>query len=155
MINENTFGVVETGPQKGLRAGYQRNRPAIVAATWFWLLFMVLAVITLFTGWASRPVTLLLQLFLAFFSGILAAWLHKRQNPVEPRYVRMGALAGFYLPLTTALIITLVVLVTGIGSYGLLLPLMIPYFVSLPVEMGACSMLGAAGAWLFKKIVRQ
>jgi hypothetical protein len=103
---------------------------------------------------SSRPVTLFLEMIVSLGAGILAAWLHRREQPLAPRYVRMGTLAGFYLPLTTAVAITLIALAAGLASLGTLLPLMIPYFVFLPVELGVCSLLGAFGAWLFKLFVR-
>ena len=154
MLDEHTFGVRPVQPERGLRIWYRQNRAALLAAAWFWVLFLVLAALTLFTGWSSRPVTLFLEMIVSLGAGILAAWLHRREQPLAPRYVRMGTLAGFYLPLTTAVAITLIALAAGLASLGTLLPLMIPYFVFLPVELGVCSLLGAFGAWLFKLFVR-
>ena len=149
MLDQHTFGIQDTQPPQTWR---QRNRPALVAAAWFWLFFLILALISLFTGWASLPVTLGLQLLLSLGAGVLAARLHRRQTAADPNYVHQGALAGFYLPLTTAAVILVVALVAGIGSLGTLLPLMIPYFVALPVELGMCSALGALGARLYQKL---
>jgi len=127
------------------------RRPALAAAACWWLVFLALAVVTLFTGWASRPVTLMLQLVASLGAGFQAGWLYQRGRPGGNRLVRQGALAGFYLPVASALVILVVAVLVGIGSFGLLIPLMIPYFLFLPVEIGACSLLGAFGAWIYRK----
>ena len=127
------------------------HRPALVAAAWFWLVFLALALITLFTGWASRPVTLVLQLIASLGAGFLAARLQRRHFPGLPLTTRQGTLAGFYLPVATAVVIILVAILAGAASLGLLLPLMLPYFLFLPVEIGACSLLGALGAHIYRR----
>ena len=114
------------------------QRPALVAAACWWLTFLVMAVITLFTGWASRPVTLYLQLLTSLGAGFQAAWLYQRSQPADTRHVRQGALAGFYLPVASAMIILVIAVMAGLSSFGSLLPLMIPYFLFLPIEIGGC-----------------
>lgn len=128
----------------------QRHRPALRAAAWFFVFFVVLAAITLFTGWASRAVTLFLQIALSLGAGFLAAGLHRKEGSAEISPIRMGALAGFYLPLAAALAMTLLAILVGICSLGVVIPLMVPYFAFLPIELGACSLVGALGAWLFQ-----
>ena len=145
MLDDHTFGVEDPERGNALERWYRRNRPAVFATLWLWLLFLILAGVTLLTGWASRPVTLVLQMVLSFGAGLLAGWYHRRDRPEIPRYTRLGALAGFLLPFTTAIVIVIVALVIGIGSLGTLLPLMIPYFLSLPLELIFCSGLGALG----------
>ena len=176
MLNPSIPHTQSKAQAQGWRLWYQDKRPAVQSAGWFWLFFLLLTGITLFTGWASRPVTLFLELILSLGAGVLAAWLRRREWRARavrklapdgsrnlfgvmlampaPRYVRMGTLAGFFLSLTTALAISLLALLVAFGSAGLLAPLMIPYYLFLPVELGACSLAGGLGAWIFQTIVR-
>ena len=154
MMDEVTFGIAKTQEKGRLARWLERDRPAIIATAIAFPLFLILAAITLITGWASRPVTLLLQVILSFGAGILAAWLDSRQNPELPRPVRQGAFAGLYLPLSVAILITLLALVLALGSLGTLIPLMVPYFILLPIELGLCSFIGAGGAWLSSRAIK-
>lgn len=128
------------------------QRPALKAAAAWWLVFLILAIVTLFTGWASRPVTLFLQLVASLGAGFLAAWLSRGEVGNAAKAVRQGAFAGLYLPLASAAVVLIIAILAGIGSLGALLPVMIPYFLFLPVEIGACSQCGALGAWIFQKL---
>ena len=139
----------------GLRGWYYRNRPAIKAAAIFWLFFLALSFITLFTGWASLTVTMLLQAVVCFFAGLTAAWLHHREKPAQQRYIRLGILTGVYLCLTTLIIILLFAVITGLGSLGLLIPIMIPYFFALPGELLICMTMGAAGSGLYSFLIKK
>ena len=152
MLDDHTFGVDDPEQRSRFSRWYRQNRPALVATAWFWLLFFVLALVTLFTGWASLPVTLTLQVLVSFGSGALAAWLHYKANPESSQYARLGAYAGIYLPATTLLVILVVALWMGISSFGALLPLMVPYFLSFPlvfVLSVLLALLGARGAGYF------
>lgn len=148
MLDEHTFGTRHQASR--LSQWMHDRRPALVATGTFWLVFLVLSIITLFTGWGSRAVTLVMQILLSLGAGFLAAWMLHRNKTVPGGYVRQGALAGFYLPLTTALVVLALAILIGLGSLGTLLPLMIPYFLFLPVELGACSAVGALGAKIFQ-----
>jgi len=148
MLDDHTFGVNDPEQRSRFSHWYQRHRPSLVATAWFWLLFFVLALVTLFTGWASLPVTLTLQVLVSFGAGALAAWLHHKVDPRSDQYTRLGAYAGIYLPVTTLLVILVVALWLGISSFGALLPLMVPYFLSFPLVLilsGFLAMLGARG----------
>jgi hypothetical protein len=127
-------------------------QPALKAAATWWLVFLFLAIVTLFTGWASRPVTLFLQLVASLGAGILAAWLSKTEVGGAAKAVRQGAFAGLYLPLASAAVVLIIAILAGISSLGALLPVMIPYFLFLPIEIGACSLCGALGSWIFQKL---
>ena len=128
------------------------KRPALVAAATWWLVFLLLAVVTLFTGWASRPITLYLQLLASLGAGVQAAWLYRRWNPEGSQYVRQGAFAGLYLPLASAAVLIVTSILLAIGSLGAVLLLTIPYFLFLPIEIGGCSLSGAFGAWIYRKL---
>lgn len=154
MLDDHTFGVDDPNRRSRLSRWYQRRRPALVATAWFWLLFFILALITLLTGWASLPVTLGLQVLVSFGAGALAARLYNKADPESGQYVRQGAHAGLYLPVTTLLVILVVALWLGVSSFGVLLPLMVPYFLSFPLVLVLSvllAMLGARGAQYFLK----
>lgn len=153
MLDENTFGIEQPPAATGPQAWMRRNRPAILAAAWLWLVFLALALVTLFTGWASLPVTFTLQSLVSLGAGALAAWLLEKEQRAEPHYTRMGATAGFYLALTTAVVVTLVGIWAGLGSLGTLIPFMVPYCISLPLEVGICGFTGAVGARLMQAIL--
>lgn len=153
MIDNHTFGIEPPAQPRGLKALYQRDQAAIQAAAWLWAVFLILAVITLFTGWASLGVTLFLQFLVSFASGFLAGRNERRNHPEAPRITRMGALSGFYLVLVTALVLTLLAIVVGVGSLGTVVPLMIPYFLSLPLQLGLCSFASYFASWIYQKLV--
>jgi hypothetical protein len=147
-MSDNAVSTSDHTVRTSLQGWYRRDRPSILAAAWFWLFFVLLAAVTLLTGWASLPVTLGLQSILSLGAGALAAWLLQREGRLSPRYSHSGALAGLYLTaITAAAIIGLAVLI-GIGSLGATLPLMLPYFLSLPVQAINTSLFGAVGAYI-------
>jgi polyferredoxin len=146
MIDDHTFGVDDPDQQSRLSRWYQHHRPALVATAWFWLLFFILALITLVTGWASLPVTMSLQVLVSFGAGYVAAKTHHKEDPQSPNYARLGALTGLYLPFTTLIVIILVALWIGISSFGTLIPLMIPYFLFFPLLLVASAALAFLGA---------
>lgn len=154
MVDDQTFGVRFTRGEPRLAKWYHDQRPAIIATAWFWLAFLVLAGITLVTGWASRPVTLVLQWPLSFGAGVLAAYLHQKEYPGQTGAVRMGILAGCYLPLSVAAVMMMLAILAAFVSFGTTLFLTIPYFVTLPLEIGACTIFGALGAWLYTRLAR-
>jgi hypothetical protein len=154
MLDDRTFGVEDPGPRRGLRGWYDRERPALKAAAWFWVVFLALSFVSLFTGWASLGLTMLLQAVVGLAAGVLAAVFHHRDRPQKQRSIRMGIFAGVYLCLTTLLVILVFAIVAGLGSLGVLVPIMVPYFVALPGEFLICSLAGGLGAGLwsyFKK----
>jgi len=155
MLDDHTFGVDDPEQRSLLSRWYQHHRPALVATAWFWLLFFALALITLFTGWASLPVTLTLQVLVSFGAGATAAWLHHKADPESDQYVRLGTYAGLYLPATTLLVILIVALWLGISSFGALLPLMVPYFLSFPIVLILSGLLAMSGAKVARYIIKR
>ena len=148
MLNDHTFGFEKPPKDSAIARWYRRNRSALVATAWFWLAFFLLALITLLTGWASLPVTFTLQVLVSFGAGYLAARLGYKADLAATNISRQGMLAGLYLPLTTLLVLVIVALWIGIASFGALLPLMLPYFLSLPPLILLCTFLGYLGARL-------
>jgi len=146
MLDDHTFGVDDPEQRSRFSRWFQHHRPALVATAWFWLLFFILALITLLTGWASLPVTLTLQVMVSCGAGALAAWLHYKADPESGQYARLGAYAGLYLPVTSLLVILIVALWLGISSFGALLPLMVPYFLSFPLVLVLSALLAMFGA---------
>jgi hypothetical protein len=155
MIDDHTFGVPDPRGERRLARWYRRNRPAVLATLWLWILFLILALVTLFTGWASLLVTLAIQTLLSLAAGGLAAWIY-HPKPVEgTSHARQGALAGIFLPLTTGIVILVAAILIGIGSFGTLVPLMLPYFVALPGAVILSGGLGWAGGWLMQRILEK
>jgi len=155
MIDDHTFGVPEPRGEGCLARWYRRNRPAVLATIWLWILFLILALITLFSGWASLLVTLAIQILLSFAAGGLAAWLFHRKPVEGTSHARQGALAGIFLPLTTGIVILVAAILIGVGSFGTLVPLMLPYFVALPGAVILSGGLGWAGGWLVGRILEK
>ena len=155
MIDDHTFGVPDSRHEGRLARWYRRNRPAVLATLWLWILFFILALITLFTGWASLLATLVIQTLLSFVAGGLAAWLFHRKPAEGTSHARQGALAGIFLPLTTGIVILAAAILIGIGSFGTLVPLMLPYFVALPGAVILSGGLGWAGGWLVGRILEK
>ena len=150
MLDDHTFGVHDAEDRVGWGRWVNRWQPALVAAAWFWVFFFILALITLFTGWASLIVTLALQSLTSLGAGAVAARrLHQLERP-NPRYTQMGAFAGFFLVLTTFAVVILVALWVGLSSFGAALPLMIPYFLNIPTALILCGGFGAIGARLMQ-----
>ena len=147
-MSDNALSAENHTGRTKLQGWYTRDRPSILAAAWFWLFFVLLAAVTLLTGWASLPVTLGLQSILSLGAGALAAWLLRREGRPSPRYSHSGALAGLYLTVITAAAISGLAVLIGIGSLGTTLPLMLPYFLSLPVQAINTSLFGAVGAYI-------
>lgn len=155
MIDDHTFGVPDPRGEGRLARWYRRNRPAVLATLWLWILFLILALVTLFTGWASLLVTLGIQTLLSLAAGGLAAWIFHRKPVEGTSHARHGALAGIFLPLTTGIVILVVAILIGIGSFGTLVPLMLPYFVALPGAVILSGGLGWAGGWLTQRILEK
>ena len=146
MIDDHTFGAKKSESKSGFSRWYERNRPAVIATLWLWLVFLILALITLFTGWASLLVTMLIQTILSLGAGMLAANLFQKKPIENSSAARQGILAGIYLPLTTGIVISIVGLWIGVGSLGTLVPLMLPFCVALPAAVildGFCGLIGA------------
>ena len=148
MIDDHTFGTPDPSNGNRFLRWYQRFKPALTAALWFWVLFLLLDLIALFTGWASLIVTLSIQILLSFGAGWLAGRLYENAPISGSGAGRQGALTGLFLPLTTGLIIILVALWIGISSFGSLVPIMLPYFLSLPIQILLCVFLGLLGGKL-------
>jgi hypothetical protein len=153
MLDDHTFGFDQSPPPGSWQAWVRRERPALAAAAWFWPMFLLLALVALFTGWASLPITLSLQVLVSLGAGWAAGRFDRRAylfglETQRLRPTRMGAFAGIYLALTTALVLVLVAIWAGLGSFGTLVPLMIPYFAALPVELAFCGLAGALGGWV-------
>ena len=153
MIDDHTFGVPDPRGEGRLSRWYRRNRPAVLATLWLWILFLILALVTLFTGWASLLATLVIQTLLSFVAGGLAAWIYHRKPAEGTSHARQGALAGIFLPLTTGIVILVAAILIGVGSFGTLVPLMLPYFVALPGAVILSGGLGWAGGWLVGRIL--
>ncbi len=142
MLDNYTFGVRQSqkqNPRIGLR-------PAIRATAWLWLVFLALALVTLFTGWASLLITSILELLVSFCAGLLAGYFISRSKSDRPRYLLNGAVAGMLLPVTAALTAGVIGIFAGLGTMGTALGLMLPYLISLPLVIGLCTLLGALGA---------
>lgn len=148
MIDDHTFGTPNPSNGNRFSRWYQRFKPALTAALWFWVLFMLLDLVALFTGWASLIVTLSMQTILSFGAGWLAGHLYEKAPFSGSNARRQGTLAGLFLPLTTGLIIILVAFWIGISSLGSLIPIMLPYFLSFPVQILLCVFLGLLGGKL-------
>ncbi len=126
------FGFGEVQQQDPLTRWLERARPALTAAARWSALYIVLSAVALLTGWASLAVTLFLQALL----GLIAAWQAARQScrrgdgRGEALLQAVGA-AWLLLGGATGLIL-LAAVVAGAESAGVLIPLMVPYLVSLP-----------------------
>lgn len=153
MIDDHTFGVPEPRGEGRLARWYRRNRPAVLATLWLWILFLILALVTLFTGWASLLVTLAIQILLSLAAGGLAARIYHRRPAEGTSPAKQGALAGIFLPLTTGIVILIVAIWIGIGSFGTLIPLMLPYFLALPGAVILSGGLGWAGGRLVGRVI--
>ncbi len=154
MLDDHTFGVADAEFEGRFTRWRRHYRPAWMAALWFWVFFLLLALVTLFTGWASLPVTLSLQALMALAAGALAAVLLHREGHEQLVFAHMGAWAGILLVLTTLGVVLLVALWVGISTFGTTLPLMIPYCFSLPMAVVLCGSLGALGGRIVQAILK-
>jgi hypothetical protein len=155
MLDDHTFGFEKPPKDSAVARWCRRNHSALVATAWFWLAFFVLALITLLTGWASLPLTFALQALVSFGAGYLAARLGYKEEPAAANFSRQGARAGFYLPLTSLLVLLVVALWIGIASFGAMLPLMVPFFLSLPLLFLMCTFMGVLGARMAEFILKR
>ena len=155
MMDDNTFGVEPAKSQNRLKRWADKNRPALTATAWVWFFFFILALIALFTGWASLPVTLGLQIVLSFAAGYIAGRIERQTPDSSSSPVRQGMLAGVYLQVTTALVILVVAVLVGIGSFGALIPLLVPYFLALPPALLFSAGFGAFGARLAGRVSKK
>jgi|GEM_PF-3525486 len=148
MLNDNTFGVQSPKNQNPWQRWASNNRPALIATAWVWLFFFLLALIALFTGWASLPFTVGAQVLLSLVAGYIAGRIHRKTPGGASTPVRQGILSGVLLQATTAVVILGIAILVGIGSFGALIPLMVPYFVALIPALVCSAALGALGARL-------
>ena len=148
MINQSS---AFTQPHTPRLPWVKEQLPAIQAAATWWLVFLALAVLNMVFGWGSRLFIIILQLLVSMGAGLQAAWLTRRNSQAGQSALRQGALAGFILPLTTGGVILLIAILVGITSLGVLIPLIIVFFLFLPFEIAACAIAGLAGAGLYGK----
>ncbi len=126
-------------------------RPAVNAAVRWMALYLLFALISLITGWASLVVTLFLQLI----TGVVAAGqaaIQARRMGLSARRVWMQSLVAVWLLLggVTALIIAIAA-VAGFGSVGVLVPVMVPYLVVLPGVWIMGTLLAFGMGWIITR----
>lgn len=126
------FGYGDIRPDPSF-AWLARIRPALTAAARWSALFFVLAVVTLWAGWASLTVTLVLQVIVGALAAGDAARQGKQLGKSGLWNIGQAVLATWMLLGGVGVLILLLALIAGSESAGTLVPLMVPYFLSLPL----------------------
>lgn len=148
MINQPTLPLEQPRPANRLSAWYQRDRSAILAAAWTWLLFFLANL----AGLVALPACLAGQIAVSLAAGMLAAHFERRAGLPNPNYARMGTLAGFYVCATNLVAIFILAALVGLATLGATALSLVGLALSAPLLLGLCSFSSYLGALAYKKV---